>query len=90
MKILRIDLQTENREIYENEEDLRTSLIDLHYDDWEASYNGCGYSEKEIKQKMKEFKQITLEQICCEFDWDYQIITNKKAQEYEVDYASEY
>ena len=90
MKILRIDLQTENREIYENEEDLRTSLIDLHYQDYEASYYDCGYSEKEIKQKMKEFKQITLNQLCCEFDWDYQIITNKKAKEYEVDYGSEY
>ena len=94
MKILRIDLQTENREIYENEEDLRTSLIDLHYQDYETSYYGCGYSEKEIKQKMKEFKQITLNQLCCEFDWDYQIITNKKAKEYEdedyVDYESEY
>ena len=39
---------------------------------------------------MKEFKQITLNQLCCEFDWDYQIITNKKAKEYEVDYGSEY
>ena len=46
MKILRIDLQTENREIYENEEDLRTSLIDLHYQDYEASYYDCGYSDK--------------------------------------------
>ena len=82
-KILRIDLQTDDRSIFKDEENLRTSLIDLHYQDYKESFNGWGYSEKEQKQKIKKFKQMTLNQLCCEFDWDYQIITDEQAKEYE-------
>ena len=32
---------------------------------------------------MKKFKQITLNQLCCDFDWDYKTITNKQAEQYQ-------
>ena len=81
MKVLRIDLQTEDRSIFKDKEDLRKSLIDLHYQDYiEIQCLGC--SEKEKKQKIKKFRNFTLNQLCCEFDWDYEIITDKQAKEY--------
>ena len=82
-KILRIDLQTDDRSIFKDEEDLRTSLIDLHWDDVESSYNeSWGFTKKQQKQKMKKFKQITLNQLCFEFDWDYKTITDEQAEYY--------
>lgn len=84
MKVLRIDLQTGDRSIFDNEEKLRKHLIDLHWEDYEESYSDYwGYTDKQRKQKMKKFKQLTLNQLCCEFDWDYKLITNKEAQQYE-------
>lgn len=82
-KILRIDLQTNDRSIFKDEEDLRTSLIDLHYQDYKESFNGWGYSEKEQNKKMKKFKQMTLNQLCCEFDWDFKTITDEQAKKYD-------
>ena len=82
-KILRIDLQTDDRSIFKDEEDLRTSLINLHYQDYKDSYSeSLGYSKKEQKEKMKKFKHITLNQLCCEFDWDYKTITDEQAVKY--------
>jgi hypothetical protein len=84
MKVLRIDLQTDDLSVYDSKEQLRKSLIDLHWQDYNESYsNDLGYTNKQRKQKMKKFKQITLNQLCCEFDWDYKIITDKEAKQYE-------
>ena len=87
MKVLRIDLQTDDVSVYDSKEQLRKGLIDLHWQDYKESYSDdWGYTNKQRKQKMKKFKQITLNQLCCEFDWDYKIITNKQAEEYEEEY----
>ena len=86
MKILRIDLQNtaDDQSIFDSKEDLRQHLINLHWEDYEQSYSKqWGYTEKQRKQKMKKFKQITLNQICCDFDWDFKIITNKQATQYQ-------
>ena len=84
MKIDALDEQRKTKVAEQTrDQSLRTSLIDLHYQDYEESFNGWGYSEKEQKQKIKKFKQMTLNQLCCEFDWDYQIITDEQAKEYE-------
>ena len=80
-KILRIDLQTDNRSVFKDKEDLRTSLIDLHYQDY-IEIQCLGYSEKEKKQKIKKFRNFTLNQLCCEFDWDYETITDEQAEYY--------
>tara|TARA_R100001126_G_scaffold15046_1_gene6876 strand:- start:247 stop:501 length:255 start_codon:yes stop_codon:yes gene_type:complete len=82
-KILRIDLQTDDRSIFKDEEDLRTSLIYLHWNDVEASYGeSWGFTEKEKKQNMEAFKKMTLNQLCSEFDWDYETITDEQAEYY--------
>jgi hypothetical protein len=84
MKVLRIDLQTNDVSVYESKEELRKSLIDLHWNDYKESYSDSwGYTDKQRKQKMKKFKQITLNQLCCDFDWDYKVISNKQAEQYE-------
>tara|TARA_R100001460_G_scaffold4722_1_gene13207 strand:- start:907 stop:1161 length:255 start_codon:yes stop_codon:yes gene_type:complete len=84
MKILRIDLQTNDKLIFDSKEQLRKALIDLHWDNYKESYSyHWGYTNKQIKQKMKKFKQMTLNQLCCDFDWDYQTITDKQATQYE-------
>ena len=83
-KVLRIDLQTDDMSVFKDEEDLRKALIDLHYQDYKESYSkSLGYSEKDRNKKMEKFKQITLNQLCCEFDWDYEIITDEQAKEYD-------
>ena len=80
MKILRICRQGGDDRIYQSKEDLRTSLIDLHWQDYIESYSkSWGYTEKQTKQKMKKFKQITLNQLCCDFDWDFKQITDEEA-----------
>ena len=85
MKILRICRQGGDDRIYQSKEDLRTSLIDLHWQDYKESYSkSWGYTEKQTKQKMKKFKQITLNQLCCDFDWDFKQITDEEAEQYLV------
>ena len=80
MKILRICRQGGDDRIYQSKEDLITSLIDLHWQDYKESYSkSWGYTEKQTKQKMKKFKQITLNQLCCDFDWDFKQITDEEA-----------
>ena len=71
-KILRIDLQGSwNNQVYEDKEDFRTALIDLHETDMD-------------NEKDKEtLKTMPLDEICEMFMWDYQIITDKEAKEYE-------
>ena len=84
MKILRTDLQTGNETIFDSKEQLRKNLIDLHWEDYQESYSDhWGYTDKQRKQKMKKFKQMTLNQLCCDFDWDYKTITDKQATQYE-------
>ena len=83
-KVLRIDLQTDDVSVYDSKEQLRKCLIDLHWNDYKESYSdNWGYTDKQRKQKMKKFKQITLNQLCCDFDWDYKVISNKQAEQYE-------
>tara|TARA_R100000988_G_C3976588_1_gene154503 strand:- start:669 stop:953 length:285 start_codon:yes stop_codon:yes gene_type:complete len=84
-KILRIDLQGSwNNRIYDSKEDLRKQLIDLHYVDVESCYGeDYGFTETEQKQKMKEYKKISLDEICSIGDWDYEIISDKQAKEIE-------
>ena len=83
-KILRIDLQTDDRSIFKDEENLRTSLIDLHWDDVEACYGeSWGFTKKQQKQNMEAFKKIPLDEICEMFLWDYETITDEQAKEYD-------
>ena len=46
MKVLIIDLQTEDRSIFKDEEDLRKSLINLHWDEVKSVYGeSWGYNK---------------------------------------------
>ena len=77
MKILRIDRQGAfNDSVYDDKEDLRTCLIDLHMDDMLADE----YTDKKYIEK---YKKWSLDIVCNMFDWDYEIITNKQAEQYE-------
>ena len=74
MKILRICRQGGDVRVFENKEDLRTSLIDLHEDEV--------VSDEEFTPKMlQEHKSSTLDQLCSMFDWSYKEITDEEAQE---------
>ncbi len=76
MKILRICRQGGDVRVFENKEDLRTSLIDLHEDEI--------VSDEEFTPKMlQEHKSSTLDQLCSMFDWSYKQITDEEAQEVE-------
>ena len=76
MKILRICRQGGDATVFENKEDLRTSLIDLHEDEV--------VSDEEFTPKMlQEHKSSTLDQLCSMFDWSYKEITDEEAQEVE-------
>ena len=76
MKILRIDLQTDNVSVYDSKEQLRKGLIDLHMDDIVAD-------EETDETYVKKYKKWSLDQICNMFDWSYEIITDKEAKQYE-------
>ena len=69
-KVLRIDLQGNwNYQVYEDKEDLRTCLIDLHETDMD---------NEEDKETLKT---MPLDEICEMFMWDYEIITDEEAKE---------
>lgn len=75
-KILRICKQGGNVEVFEDKEDLRTSLIDLHMDEVTA--------DDEFTTKMlQQHKSSTLDELCNMFDWEYIEITDEEAQEVE-------
>ncbi len=76
MKVLRIDLQTSDESVFDNKEQLREYLIDLHMDDILSD-------EETDEDYVKKYKKWSLDQICNMFDWDYKIITNKQATQYE-------
>jgi|TARA_B100001094_G_C17738913_1_gene580243 hypothetical protein len=76
MKILRIDLQTDDVSVFDSKEQLRKSLIDLHMDDILSD-------EETDKTYVKKYKKWSLNQICNMFDWDYKTITDKQATQYE-------
>ena len=72
MKVLRIDRQGAfDYQIYDNKKELRESLIDLHQPDMAND------------QDRKALKKWSLNEVCEMFDWDYEIITNKQATQYE-------
>ena len=82
MKILRIDKQgaLEDR-VYNSQEELRLQLCEYHSVDWEGVDDDNNDSD---------IFELTLDEICDYGEWDYQIITNKKAKEYEnEDYVYE-
>jgi hypothetical protein len=79
MKILRIDLQTNDVSVYDNKEQLRRGLIDLHMDDIVAD-------EETDETYIEKYKKWSLDQICNMFDWDYKVISNKQSKEYEEEY----
>jgi len=79
MKILRIDLQTDDVSVYDSKEQLRKGLIDLHMDDILSD-------EETDETYIEKYKKWSLNQICNMFDWDYKVISNKQAKEYEEEY----
>ena len=71
-KILRIDRQGAfDYRIYDNKKELRDQLIDLHTNDM---------ANDDDKEALKKW---SLDEICEMFDWDYETLTNKEAQQYE-------
>lgn len=68
-KILRIDLQSYGEAIFEDKEDLRTALIDMHEIDTDT------------EEDKKTLKIMPLDEICGMFQWDYKTITDKQAEE---------
>jgi hypothetical protein len=70
-KILRIDLQSYSEAIFEDKEDLRTSLVDMHEIDMDT------------EEDKKTLKIMPLDGLCGMFDWEYKTITDKQAKEYE-------
>ena len=72
MKILRIDNQGAfSDSVYDNKKQLRESLIYLHQPDMVND------------QDREALKKWSLNEVCEMFDWDYKIITNKQAEQYE-------
>ena len=81
MKILRICLQGGENQLFDSKEDLRQSLIGLHWDDVENSYSQMwGFTKQEQKEKMKVFETVSLNELCDHFDWDYEEITDEQAK----------
>ena len=79
MKILRIDLQTDDVSVYDSKEQLRKCLIDLHMDDILSD-------EETDETYVKKYKKWSLDQICNQFDWDYKVISKKQAEQYAEQY----
>ena len=66
-------MQGGEEQLYDSKEDLRQSLIGLHWDDVKNSYGEqWGFTEQEQKEKMKVFKTLSLNELCDHFDWDYE------------------
>jgi len=76
MKVLRIDLQTDDVSVYDSKEQLRKCLIDLHMDDILSD-------EETDEAYVKKYKKWSLDSICGMFDWDYKVISKKQAKQYE-------
>jgi len=76
MKVLRIDLQTDDVSVYDSKEQLRKCLIDLHMNDILSD-------EEADEAYVKKYKKWSLDQICNMFDWDYKVISKKQAEQYE-------
>tara|TARA_B100001063_G_scaffold122599_1_gene114511 strand:- start:2256 stop:2471 length:216 start_codon:yes stop_codon:yes gene_type:complete len=71
-------MQGGEERIYDNKEDLRQSLIDLHWNDVENTYGKqWGFTEQEKTEKMKVFKTLSLDELCDHFDWDYEEIIDE-------------
>ena len=71
MKILRIDRQNAfDDSVYDSKKELREALIDLHQPDM---------ANDEDREALKKW---SLNEVCEMFDWDYEIITNKQAEQY--------
>tara|TARA_R110002126_G_scaffold69093_4_gene174805 strand:- start:284 stop:502 length:219 start_codon:yes stop_codon:yes gene_type:complete len=72
MKVLRIDRQGAFYDsVYDSKKELREALIYLHQPDM-------------ANDKDREaLKKWSLTEICEMFDWDYEIITNKQAKQYD-------
>tara|TARA_R100001510_G_C7455408_1_gene78365 strand:+ start:220 stop:441 length:222 start_codon:yes stop_codon:yes gene_type:complete len=70
-KILRIDLQGSwDDRVYEDKEDFRTALIDMHETDMDN------------EEDKKTLKTMPLDEICEMFMWDYETITDEQAEYY--------
>ena len=76
MKVLRIDLQTSDESVFDNKEQLRKYLIDLHMDDILSD-------EETDETYVEKYKKWSLDEICNMFDWDYKVISNKEAKQYD-------
>lgn len=73
MKILRICRQSWEKDIFDNKEQLRATLIDLHEDDV--------LNDDEFTPLMlKRHKESTLDELCSMYDWDYEEITDEQAR----------
>ena len=68
MKILRICRQGGQGTVFDTKQELRNALIDLHCSDCETN-----------KDK-KLIKKMSLDELCCNFDWEYKKISNKDAK----------
>tara|TARA_X000000368_G_C23054578_1_gene723245 strand:- start:3183 stop:3404 length:222 start_codon:yes stop_codon:yes gene_type:complete len=69
MKVLRIDNQDVlNGAVFKNLEDLREQLCDFHSIDWQGD---------------DDIFSLSLHEIMSHGDWDYMMITDKDADEYE-------
>ena len=75
MQVLRIDTQgvCEDR-VYDSYEELRLQLCDYHSVDWE----GVDDDNNDL-----DIFTLTLDEICDYGDWEYKLITNKEAEQYE-------
>jgi hypothetical protein len=72
MKILRIDRQNAFYDsVYDSKKELREALIDLHQPDMAND------------EDREALKKCSLNEVCEMFDWDYEIITNKQAEQYQ-------
>ena len=70
-KILRIDLQGSwDDRVYEDKEDFRTALIDMHETDMDN------------EEDKKTLKTMPLDEICEMFMWGYETITDEQAEYY--------
>ncbi len=74
MKILRICRQTSEEDIFDDKEQLRQSLIDLHEDDVLGD-------DEFTPLMLKRHKESTLDELCSMYDWDYEEITDEQARE---------
>lgn len=76
MKILRIDRQSAlNGAVYKNLKDLREALIDYHSIDYDEHFDE--------NENYKPIEKFTLDEILDWGEWDFKIITNEEAKQYD-------